>query len=469
MLQRSDFFSSQHQITEFIKKNERCAIWSFMGSGKTASTETAFLDLYETLDTSHMLVSAPLRVARKVWRDELSEWAHLRHLSIQHIVGAPKQRNQALRTKAHIHTINREQTVWLSEQFLNGNKLRMRWPWDMVVLDESQGYKSNDAERFKAMKRMRNLFPRLVELTGTQSPNGLHDLWGQYFLLDSGKRLGTKVTAFRDRWFDCVRNEDGYAKWEPRATAEKEIYKYVADITLSLQEKDFFDRPEVPINQIRVELTPRTMAKYKFLERQRILEAADGTIINAANAGALSGKLLQLANGAVYDKSGAWHELHQEKLDALIETIEFMDKALIAYSFVHDLERSGARLEQFCKRWGKSWAVLKSDADLARWARGEIDYGIIHPATGGHGLNDVYKSGCKDIIWFGCTNNLEFWLQLNARLTGGHRRTGEITIHVIICDGTYDATQLPLLRKKDAVQSDLGAAVAKYRKEVLRG
>lgn len=466
MLQRSDFFKSQHQITDFIKKNERCAIWSFMGSGKTAATETAFLDLHESLDTSHLLVFAPLRVARKVWRDEIQEWAHLKGLTIQHIVGDPKQRNRAMRTRAHIHTINRENTVWLSEQFLQGNKLRMRWPWDMVAIDESQSYKSCDAERWKAMKRLRKLFPRLVELTGTQAPNGLHDLWGQYFLLDDGRRLGAKVTAFRDRWFDCVRNTEGYAQWVPRETAEKEIYKLVADITLSLEEKDHFDRPAVPIIPVRIELSPQTMAKYKFFERQKLLEV-DGKIINAVNSGALAGKLLQLANGAVYDKTGAWHEFHQEKLDALIETIEFMDKAIIAYSYVHDLERSAARLDKFCKQTGKTWVILKSDSDLARWGRGEFDFGIIHPATGGHGLNDIYKSGCKHIVWFGLTNNLEYFQQLNARLAGGHRRSGEVTIFVIVCDNTYDARQLPLLSKKAAVQSDLGRAVADYRKEVL--
>lgn len=462
MLQRSDFSPNQHKIVDHIVNHDRAAVWSYMGSGKTVSTLTAYRDMYAQMDCAHMLVNAPLRVARKVWSDEIDEWAHLQGLTVSHIIGDAKQRNAAMRTKADVHTINRENTLWLQEQFLLRNKLRMKWPWDMVVLDESSGFKSNDAGRMKAMRRLMRYVPRLVELTGTPSPNGLHDTWAQFFLLDGGRRLGTKVTAFRDRFFDCIR-DDGYTRWVPRDTAKKEIYKLIADITLVLEDP----QEAVPVNQIRVELSPAVMGKYKRLEKEFLLEVG-GQNITAANRGALSGKLLQLANGAVYDSAGVWHEIHQEKLDALIETIELLDKCIIGYAFRHDWARIGARLDKFCGKRRK-WKLLRTDADFAAWARGEIDYGVLHPASAGHGLNDVYKSGCEDLVWFGLTNNLEFFLQLNARLAGGHRRTGRnVRLHAIVCDGTYDAKQFPLLRKKDVDENDLMRAVAEYRKEVLR-
>ncbi len=463
MLDRSNFCPSQNSIVEHIEQHDKCAVWSYMGSGKTVSTLTAFRDLYDRMDATRMLVNAPLRVARKVWRDEINEWAHLKGLTISHIIGDAKQRDKAMRTKADIHTLNRENTLWLQEQFLKGNKLRMRWPWDMVVIDESSGFKSADAGRVKALRRLLRYIPRLVELTGTPSPNGLHDLWAQFYLLDGGQRLGRKVGAFRDRWFDCVR-DDGYTRWVPRDTAKKEIFKLVADITLSLEDP----QEAVPVNPIRVELSDRVMTKYKRLEKEFLLDVG-GQNITAANRGALSGKLLQLANGAVYDKMHVWHEIHQEKLDALIETIELLDKCIIGYAFQHDYQRIGARLDKLCGKKRK-WKLLRSDADFAAWARGEIDYGVLHPASAGHGLNDVYKSGCEDLVWFGLTNNLEFFLQLNARLAGGHRRTGRnVRLHAIVCDGTYDAKQFPLLRKKDVEENDLIRAVAEYRKEVLRG
>jgi hypothetical protein len=460
LLTRSQFTDDQVAMVEHIKTHPESLIMGYMGAGKTSSTLTAYLDLLNSIDVRRMFVFAPLRVARKVWRDEINEWAHLKGLSISHVVGTAAERMKALRKPADIHTLNVENTQWLEAQFLDGNKWRLQWMWDLVVLDECQLYKSNDGERHKALRRLRPGFQRIVGLTGTPAPNGLHDLWGQYRLIDRGVRLGRNITPFRDRWFDCVRDEEGYTRWVPRDIAKDQIYKQIADITLALEDKS----PRAEPNLIRVELSPAALGKYKRMEREKILEVA-GLTLNAANAGALSGKLLQLANGAVYDKTHAWHEIHQEKIDALFEMFDSLDRALVAYSFVHDIERISAKLDKFCKQRGKKWTVLRTDDSLARWGRGEFDYGIIHPATGGHGLNDIYKSGVKDLVWFGLTNNLEYWQQLNARLLGGHRRSEGVRVHAIVCDGTKDAQILPLLNRKDATQEDLRIKVREWVKE----
>lgn len=456
-------------MVPFIKAHPQCSLWVDMGLGKTVSTLTAFGDLVNDFEARRLLVVAPLRVARKVWSDEIKQWSHLQGLSVSRIIGTPQERIKALRTPSDIHTVNREQMCWLMAQFIQGKKQVRKWPWDVVVFDESQSFKNPDGQRVRAAKMLRKLMDRVINLTGTPSPNGLHDLWAQYYLLDQGKRLGNSVTAFRDRWFTSNRDTDGYTKWLPNASAKEAIQRAVRDITLSLRAEDYLELPPVKYNPIRVQLTPQMLAKYKKMEKQAIFELEAHKAITASNSGALGTKLLQLANGAIYDSERKWHLAHDKKLEALIELLDLtQEKALIAYGFRHDTARIAPLLDEFCKKHRKRWTMLRSDASFSEWAQGKFDYGVLHPASAGHGLNDVYKSGVEHLIWFGLTNNLEYWKQLNARLTGGHRRAGRnVVVNVLVCDDTIDVDLVELIDRKDTDQDDITRAVADYVKEIL--
>lgn len=468
MLNRSDLFKYQERAVEFDKNIGNGMKFMDMGLGKTVTTLTAYVDMRASFDVRRLLVSAPLRVARKVWSDEVASWDHLKHLRVSRIVGTVAQRMAALNADADVYTINREQLCWLEDQFIRGRKQIRKWPFDMVVHDESQTYKNCDSQRFKSARRLARLAERIICMTGTPAPNGYVDLWAQYFLLDRGARLGHGVGDFRKRWFDSVQL-DGYTKWLPRDGAEAEIRKLVADITLSMRAEDYLELPPVKNNFVKVVLDQSVMTKYRRLEKQMILELQD-KMLSIANSGACSQKLLQLANGAVYENAeeDIWHEIHSAKIDGLLELLDCIPgKALVAYAFRHDVHRVGKAMHAYCKLTGRRGTLLRTDAQFAAWARGEYDYGLLHPASAGHGLNDVYKSGCKDLIWFGGTNNLEYYLQLNARLTGGHRRGLDMMIHHLICEDTIDVKLLGLIDAKGAKQSDLTRALADYVKEIL--
>lgn len=467
MLLRSHLHKYQDRIVEFITGRRRGMIFADMGLGKTVSTLTAYLDMRNIFEARRLLVTAPLRVARKVWSDEVAEWEHLRHLKVARIVGTPGERLAALNTDADIHTINREQLPWLEDQFIRGKKQYRKWPWDVVVHDESQSYKNGTSQRSWSARRLGRLMDRVYTLTGTPAPNGYIDLWAQYFLLDRGERLGLGIGDFRSRFFDCVQNADGYAQWFPRAGAEAEIRELVRDITLSMRAEDYLELPPVHHNFIKVTLDERTMAKYKRLEKQLILELVDRNVA-MVNSGAAGSKALQMANGAVYDENRGVHEIHAEKLIALMDALDCIQgKSLIAYAYQHDIPRIERELTTYCKLERKKFTLLRTDEQFAAWARGEYDYGILHPASAGHGLNDVYKSGCKDLIWFGGTNNLELYQQLNARLIGGHRRGLNMVIHHLVCEETADVKLIGLIDRKDATQSELTRALADYAKEVI--
>lgn len=470
MLQRSDLYPYQRKIASFITEHENTFAMVDMGLGKTVSGLTAFLDLYESFEARRMLVIAPVRVAQRVWSDEVQRWAHLRGLTVARIVGTPKQRMAALRTPADVHTINREQIPWLEAQFFdNGGKQTMRWPWDLVMNDESQGFKSQSAQRFKSLYRMRwgpkgqrrePLWPRMVNLSGTPAPNGLRGLWAQYRLLDNGRRLGTAEGAFQERFFLPPKAQ--YAKWELRDKAEEEIHRLIGDITISMKAEDYLDLPPVKMNYIRVSMPDRVRAKYKELENKYLTELFSGTSVTAANAGVCTGKLCQLANGAIYtgEAPGAWEALHDEKLRALPEVIDSANgnPVLLVYSYKHDLARMAPVLDEM----GVQWRLLVKDADFDLFRDGLLDVGVLHPASAGHGLNDLHLSGAETLIHFGLTNNLELYQQVNARLIGGHRRVGKnVVIHHIVCDKTIDEDLIDLLEAKDYEQYSLTRALAK--------
>ncbi len=461
MLDRKDLYPYQSHAAEFVKTHPAAALWVDMGLGKTVSTLTAFADLQKDYEAKRMLVIAPKRVARRVWSDEVKEWSHLNHLSVSRIVGDADECFEALRTKADIHTIGRERVSWLKAQFLDDNgKLKYRWPWDMVVIDESQSFKSQSSARWGALSALRGYFPRLAELSGTPSPNGYGDLWSQFYLLDKGRRLGASEKSFKERWFTPPVGM--FTKWNLSPQGARQIREAIKDLVLSLREEDYLTLPPVSLNFIRVSLSPAAMATYKKMEREYIAEVA-GKKLTAVNAGVLDGKLLQLANGACYTGvDREWVEFHSAKTEALDETLEAMPgKALIAYGYQHDLARITKVVERRAKEDGRTFTLLKSDASFDAWAKGEVEWGILHPASAGHGLNDMYKAGCEEIIHFGLTNNLEWYQQVNARIGGGHRRTGKnIRVHHIVADGTRDDDYVRLLKNKAATQDGLTESLA---------
>jgi hypothetical protein len=431
-----------------------CAGWLGMGRGKTAATLTAFADAHESLDARRMLAVAPKRVARDVWDAEIDEWAHLQGLTVSKIIGSsPAQRLKGLRVPADIHTINRENLLWLFSGYVETvSKYRFRqirkWPWDWIALDEAQSFKNQSAARTIAASRISTfgLADRIIELSGTPSPKGYVDLWSQIFILDHGERLGPTNDAYLAEYFDPP-PPHGFT-YTLKDDAAEAIQERLSDIVLAIPDAV----PPSPVNPIYVTLPAAKLKQYRSMQRHAI-EKFGGRKIKAANAGVLSGKLLQLASGAIYyDRDGNYEVTHDLKLDALMETLEGLSvegPVLIGYNFKSDLARIGARLDRFCGK-GERWAQLRSAASMQSFRRGEIDYGIIHPGSAGHGLNDLYLAGCQTLIWLGPSNNLEWWLQLNARIDGGHRRGQSICLHVIVTRDTVDEDYLQLMRDRDA-------------------
>lgn len=457
MLDRSNLYAYQHKAVEFIKDHDACALWVDMGLGKSVSTLTAYADLLDSFDARRALVVAPLRVARRVWTDEIAQWSHVNHLTTSKVLGTVKQRWQALKVPADIHLINRENVRWLESQFIDGKKQIRAFPWDLIVLDESQSFKSQTSHRWKAMRKLRRLAPRMVQLTGTPASNGLGDLWAQFYLLDQGRRLGATESAFRDRWF-TPEPQGEWTRWILKEGADAQIQAAVSDIVLSMRAEDYLDLPPVKLNYIRVDLSPPVRKMYRKLARQYILEYG-GRTINAVNAGVCAGKLLQLANGAVYhDAKGNWTHVHDAKVDALLELLESVSgPAIIVYGFKHDK----ARLVEALKKTGKRWAVLGSEQSEVDWNSGHVDYLLLHPASAGHGLN-LQHSGAETLIWFGLTNNREWYDQANARLTGGHRRMARsVVLHHIVADDTVDDDLIALLESKGQLEYGLKTALAR--------
>lgn len=461
MLKRSDLYAYQRHAVEFIKQRKNSALWVDMGLGKTASTLTAFSDMQDSLDAHKMLVVAPKRVARKVWSDEIKTWEHLKHLRVSRIVGSAEECFAALKAPADVYTIGRDRVSWLYAQFIQDNKQVTEWPFDTVVLDEAQSFASQSSQRWKAIAdlRLKTRFARLVELSGTPMPNGYMKLWSQLWLLDAGKRLGSSERSMKERWFTPPVGM--FLKWNIKPGADRDIQSRLKDIVLALREEDYLDLPPVVDNFIRCQLSPAAMATYKKMEREFITEVA-GKRLTAVNAGVLDGKLLQLANGAVYHEEKKWVPFHDQKLEALEETLEgIVGKALICYGFNHDRVRISGALDKLARAEGRTWRLLDSDQDFQDWADGKIDWGLLHPASAGHGLNDVYKAGAEDLIWFGLTSNLEYYQQACARLTGGHRRAGRnIRIHHIVAEGTRDDAYVALIKRKALDQDNLMASLA---------
>lgn len=465
-LDRSDFRAYQRRAVDFMKEKPFCALWVDMGLGKTVSTLTAMQDLMREFVVGRVLVIAPLRVARKTWTDEIEEWAHLKGWTVSKIIGDPERRRAGYEAEADLYLVNRENVQWLVEQFIqpvNGKWQPVRpWKWDTVVIDESSSFKNHAAKRFKALKRARPFMKRMVQLTGTPSPKGLQDLWAQIYLLDQGERLGKHITAFRNRWFRPPNY--GEFGFQPLEHAEQEIMEKISDLVLTLRAEDYMDLPPVMTNVIPVEMAGPTKKLYRDFKREAVLELVDGDVIQAVNAGVLWGKLLQLANGAVYYGEDEWEVFHDLKIDALLETLELINgRAIIVYNFRSDR----ARVIEAMRKKRLNFRVLKDEKDEVLWNAGEVDYLLLHPGSAGHGLN-LHKSGAETIIHFGLNPSLELYQQVNARLAGGHRRAGKnVVIHHIVTAGTVDERVLDILDSKEQLQSALLDATKEIVEEVV--
>ncbi|MGI6649879.1 MAG: SNF2-related protein [Bacillota bacterium] len=434
----------QDYATRFILEHPIAAVLLEMGLGKSVITLTAIFDLtLDSFEIRKVLVIAPLRVARDTWPAEIEKWDHLRGLTCSVAIGSEAQRKAALKKRAQVYIINRENVNWLV------NKSGLPFDFDMVVIDELSSFKDNGSKRFKALRKVRPGVRRIVGLTGTPSANGLMDLWAEIGILDMGQRLGRYITHFRNNYFmPDKRNQQMVFSYKPRPGAEEAIYRLISDITISMKNTDYLKLPELVMNEIPVWLADKEQKIYDTMKRDLVL-SLEGREIDALNAASLSNKLLQMANGAVYADDGSVAKIHDRKLDALEDIIEAANgkPVLVAYWFKHDLERI---LNRFPAE------KLDSAASIRRWNDGEIPLAVIHPASAGHGLN--LQAGGSTLIWFGLTWSLELYQQTNARLwRQGQKDT--VVIHHLVAEGTIDERVIKALKNKDNTQAALIDAV----------
>ena len=396
-----------------------------------------------------MLVIAPLRVARNTWPAEIEKWEHLQNLRCSVAVGTEAERLAALKKQADIYLINRENVQWMITE--SG----IPFDFDMVVVDELSSFKNHQTKRFRALMKVRPKVKRIVGLTGTPSSNGLMDLWAEIRLLDMGERLGRFIGQYRSAYFTPdKRNGQVVFSYKLLPGAEKAIYQKISDITISMKSADHLKMPELVSAAHTVYLSERERTRYEDLKRDLVLNLPDGDV-TAANAASLSGKLCQMANGAVYSDDGEVLEIHDRKLDALEDIIEAANgkPLLVAYWFRHDLERISERLHKLHIPFSR----LDADASIRRWNAGEIPVALIHPASAGHGLN--LQSGGNTLVWFGLTWSLELYQQTVARLWRQGQAAETVVVQHIITDGTIDGQIMKALSEKDATQAALIEAV----------
>ncbi len=442
----------QSYATEFILSHPISAVFLEMGLGKSVITLSAIFDLcLDSFLVCKVLVIAPLRVARDTWPAEINKWDHLKGLSYSVAVGTEKERIDALKKQSTLYIINRENVDWLV------HKSGIPFHFDMVVIDELSSFKSYGAKRFKSLLKVRPSVKRIVGLTGTPSSNGLMDLWAEFRILDLGQRLGRYISHYRNTYFKPdKRNAQIIFSYKPLPGAEDEIYKQISDITISMKSTDYLKMPEYVSNEVFVTLSEKEWKVYSDFKEDMVANLGDEEI-DAVNAAVLSGKLLQMANGAVYDSENKAHVIHDKKLDALEDLIEGANgkPVLVAYWYKHDLERIKDRFPV---------RQIQSSKDIEDWNDGKIPIAVIHPASAGHGLN--LQSGGSTLIWFGLTWSLELYQQTNARLyRQGQKDT--VIVHHIITKNTIDEDVLLALTKKEKTQDALIDAV-KANLEVMR-
>ena len=434
----------------YIEEHPIAAVLLDMGLGKTSITLTALNDLlFDSFEAHRILVIAPLRVARDTWPAEADKWDHLQSLICSVAVGTESERRSALLKPADIYIINRENVQWLIEES------KLPFNYDTVVVDELSSFKNYQAKRFRAMMKVRPTVKRIIGLTGTPSANGLMDLWAEFRLLDMGDRLGRFISHYRLDYFQPdKRNGQVIFSYKPLPGAEQLIYDKISDITISMKSTDFLKMPELVSIEYTVRLSDEERQRYDELKSDLVLQLPNGEI-TAANAAALTGKLCQMANGAIYSDDSSTIPIHDRKLDALEDIIEAAgDKPLlVAYWFKHDL----ARITERMKKLHIPFSKLDSAESIKRWNDGELPVALVHPASAGHGLN--LQSGGSCIVWFGLTWSLELYQQTNARLWRQGQSAETVVVQHIVTKGTIDERILKVLSKKDSTQAALIEAV----------
>ena len=450
LIRRDQLHEYQRFAAEFILEHPFSAILLDCGCGKTIITLTAIEDLlHDRFDVGKVLVICPVRVAQ-VWAEEIGKWEHLQGLRFSICTGTELQRRRGLAQDADIYVINRDVIPWLVEEYGGSS-----WKWDMLVLDELSSFKNPQAKRFKALLKVRPKMKRVVGLTGTPSSNGLMDLWSEYRLIDLGERLGKFIGGYRSQYFrpDKTNGMIVYS-YKPLPGAEEMIYKRISDITVSVRCTDVLKMPELISSPFEVRMSEEEKAVYKTLRDDLVLGLPDGEV-TASNAAALSGKLSQMANGAVYTDDGKTQVIHSRKLDALEDLIEAQQgkPLLVAFWYKHDFDRITERLRSI----GVRYARIDNQNSIMKWNEGMIPVGLIHPASAGHGLN--LQAGGSTLVWFGLTWSLELYIQTNARLWRQGQVSRTVVIRHIITKGTVDERILAALEKKEVTQDALMTAV----------
>ena len=431
----------QQYAADFIIEHPVSCLILDMGLGKTVITLTALWNLlFDYFEVRKVLVIAPKRVAENTWPAEIRKWEHLSGMTFSVAMGTAKQRKEALLSDADVTIIGRDNVSWMTKN--------ISFCFDMIVIDELSSFKSPKAQRFKDLKKVRPFAKRIVGLTGT--PGNLMDLWAEIGILDMGQRLGRFIGGYRDRFFiPDKRNREIIFSYKPREGAEEKIYELISDISISMKAVDYLQMPEYISNRVPVRMSETEKDLYDRMESEMLLEYGEGQDIDAVNAAALSNKLQQMANGAVYDESGNVRQIHDGKLDALEDMVEAANgkPLLVAYWFKHDRERI---LKRFPAR------DISSKKDIEDWNAGKIPLALIHPASAGHGLN--LQEGGSTVVWFSLTWSLELYQQLNARLyRQGQKHT--VVIAHLITEGTVDEDIFLALERKDNTQSAMIEAV----------
>lgn len=461
-MNETNLHSYQRACVKHIIKTPFCGVFLEMGLGKTVSTLTAINYLmFDYLEISNVLVIAPKRVAETVWQEEAEQWDHLKHLTFSKIIGTQMQRIKALNEKANIYIISRDNIAWLCAYYGG-----LRLPFDMIVVDELSSFKSYKSQRFKALKSCQPAFKRFVGLTGTPAPNGLIDLWPQIYLMDRGTRLGKTISSYRATYFRPGKtNGNVVYSYDLLTNSESIIHNKIKDICISMKAEDYIQMPMRTDNYIKLRLPEDLKKKYDEFEREKVLEFIDTdseelTEINVINAAALSNKLLQFANGAIYDENSETHEIHSIKIDALKEIIEDANgkSILVAWTYRFDRDRLLKELSKYKPK------ELKTPQDIKNWNDGKIQVMLAHPASAGHGLN--LQAGGSIVVWFGLTWSLELYQQFNARLY----RQGQckhVIINHLVMNGTHDVDVINAIKRKATKQNGLMESIkAKIKKYI---
>lgn len=450
----------QKYCIERMIQDDKLGLMLDMGLGKTIITLTAIQELkYNRFEVNKVLIIAPKKVAEVTWTDEIEKWEHLHLLRPSLVLGSASKRIKALAKNADVYVINRENVVWLVEYYKN------EWPFDMVVLDEWSSFKNHQSKRFKYLKMVRGKTKRVVGLTGTPTPNGLIDLWAQVYLLDQGARLEKTIGRYRERYFDPgQRNRTTIFNYEAKDGSEHAIHEKIADICISMKAEDYLQLPDVIYETVPVVLDSKAKKSYEELEKKMILELEAGEEITVASAAALSNKLQQLANGAIYGENREVFEIHDCKIERFLELLEQLSgkPALVFYNFQHDLSRIQAALEKS----GLRVRLLKSPEDQKDWNEHKIDILLAHPASAAYGLN--LQEGGNHVVWFGLNWSLELYQQANKRL---HRQgqKEKVIIHHLITRGTRDEDVMRALENKGNVQEELLQSLKVRIEKVKRG